>query len=80
MYNLMAYFQSVFLIGLNGLVKRILYNVLLSALSLLKNCNHFRQEILAQYINNRKEHEKVCRERTLQYAIQDSASLLFEVY
>ena len=45
--------------------------VLLSVLSLLNDCDSqypFELEIAAQYINNREEHDQVCKEWTKKYA------------
>ena len=45
--------------------------LLLSILSLLNDCdsqNPFVPEIAAQYINNREEHDQVCRDWTKKYA------------
>ena len=51
-------------------------NILLTILSLLNDCDHempLRPEVAAQYLNDREEHDRVCREWTLKYATEESA-------
>ena len=50
--------------------------ILLIILSFLNDCDHempLRLEVAAQYVNNREEHDRICREWTLKHAIEESA-------